>query len=312
MSSSEEDTEASVTAESVTESSSHSSDYSDDSLSDNENYVHYLSSQEFYVELPVLFNSTRRRKKDKYSLYPQLANKIYRCKEYPHGIYINSYGELREDDPRTGMYQIDDNYVQHCKEYEMSEKEEEYEDDLKNSESSDEEYAEHEEYEEHEEVKKKPLNKKRKCDHDNKTVSSSPPAKKRPKIDPNILKELKDHESEQLKIIEQEQSLLQQRLAERKLIDCVEMWCNTWPHAKKELETNKKNSIIMETDCNIVFSDQPQCTFEFFRKKKKKNKVYGFMNMKNPDNPLIVIQNNDKHVSFNNMHNLYKYIQQLI
>lgn len=307
MSSSEEDTEASVTAESSTTDHSHSSEYSDDSLSDNENYVHYLSSQEFYAELPVLFNSTRRRKKDKYSLYPQLANKIYRCKEYPHGIYINAYGELREDDPRTGMYQIDDNYVQQCKEYEMSEKEEEYEDDLKNSESSD------EEYEEYEEVKKKPLNKKRKCDHDNETETVSlPPAKKRPKIDPNILKELKDHESEQLKIIEQEQALLQQRLAERKLIDCVEMWCNTWTQAKKELETNKKNSIVMETDCNIVFSDQPQCTFEFFRKKKKKNKVYGFMKMTNPDHPLVVLQTNDEHVSFNNMHSLYKYIQQLI
>jgi len=54
--------------------------------------------------LPYLFNSSSRRKKDMNSLFPHLSNQIYRCREFPHGIYINEYGELCPQDQRTGIF----------------------------------------------------------------------------------------------------------------------------------------------------------------------------------------------------------------
>lgn len=67
--------------------------------------------------LPYLFgapanpNSGRthsRRTKTAESLFPHLKDTLYRCKEYPHGIYINSFGQLCPDDSRSGLYQIDE------------------------------------------------------------------------------------------------------------------------------------------------------------------------------------------------------------
>lgn len=78
----------------------------------------WLSPAEFNdPNLPYLLgapanpNSTRthsRRQKSTESLFPHLSDTLYRCKEYPHGIYINSYGQLCPDDKRSGLYQIDE------------------------------------------------------------------------------------------------------------------------------------------------------------------------------------------------------------
>lgn len=84
---------------------------------DEPEYI-WLSPKEFAdPNLPSLFNtdvnplSTRthaRRQKSAKSVFPHLADSLYRCKEYPHGIYINAYGELCPDDKRSGLYQIDE------------------------------------------------------------------------------------------------------------------------------------------------------------------------------------------------------------
>ena len=58
--------------------------------------------------LPVLLNSTARRKKtiDNYIAHQNLRHTVYRCKEYPSGVYINKYGEICPDDKRSGIYKV--------------------------------------------------------------------------------------------------------------------------------------------------------------------------------------------------------------
>lgn len=78
----------------------------------------WLSSAEFHDPgLPYLFGapvnalSTRthsRRQKTAQSIFPHLADTLYRCKEYPHGIFIDSFGQLCPEDKRSGLYQIDE------------------------------------------------------------------------------------------------------------------------------------------------------------------------------------------------------------
>lgn len=66
----------------------------------------WLTEDEFNVDnLTKLFNCSARRKKDKDSLFTHLSSRVHRCQEYPHGIYINQFGELCPDDKRSGIYQ---------------------------------------------------------------------------------------------------------------------------------------------------------------------------------------------------------------
>ena len=61
--------------------------------------------------LPVLFNGSSRRPKtiDNYIAPDKLRNCVYRCQEFPHGVYINVYGEVCPDDRRSGIYQVKSN-----------------------------------------------------------------------------------------------------------------------------------------------------------------------------------------------------------
>jgi hypothetical protein len=82
------------------------SDYSEE-LSDGEDGEYdilWLDQAEYDARLPDLLNSSSTRKKTIKSLFPHLANRIYRCSEYPQGIYINEYGQLCPDDKRSGIY----------------------------------------------------------------------------------------------------------------------------------------------------------------------------------------------------------------
>lgn len=56
-----------------------------------------------FTQLPILFNSSSRRKKtiDNYVAPMNMRNKVVRCKEYPFGVYINRYGEVCPNDKRT-------------------------------------------------------------------------------------------------------------------------------------------------------------------------------------------------------------------
>lgn len=85
----------------------------------------WLSPAEFNdPNLPYLLGapanpkSTRthsRRQKSAESLFPHLSDTLYRCKEYPHGIYVNSFGQLCPDDKRSGLYQIDERAAENDK-----------------------------------------------------------------------------------------------------------------------------------------------------------------------------------------------------
>jgi hypothetical protein len=98
-------------------------------------------------DLPLLFNSSSRRKKtiDNYIAPISLRNNVYMCKEFPQGVFINKYGEVCPEDPRSNVYKIVDDKSdikvelsdgsdcdyeneEDCEEYDEDE-EEEYDDD---------------------------------------------------------------------------------------------------------------------------------------------------------------------------------------
>ena len=65
----------------------------------------WLTKDEFENNLPSLLRGTARRKKTMESLFPHLSNQVYRCSEFPNGIYINDFGELCPKDSKSGVYQ---------------------------------------------------------------------------------------------------------------------------------------------------------------------------------------------------------------
>lgn len=81
----------------------------DDDGSDFEVETVFLPGREFTEErvrrLPILLNGTKRRRKTLQSLFLHLADTVYRCQEFPHGVYINRYGEVLPEDKRSGIYQ---------------------------------------------------------------------------------------------------------------------------------------------------------------------------------------------------------------
>jgi len=74
-------------------------------LSEREDII-WLTPEEFDIkQLTYLFGGSSKRRKDEHSLFPHLKDRIYRCREFPHGIYINKFGELCPKDSRSGVYQ---------------------------------------------------------------------------------------------------------------------------------------------------------------------------------------------------------------
>lgn len=67
----------------------------------------WLSAEEFDAPLPSLLGSSSRRRKTLDSLFPHLSDRVYRCQEFPHGVYINEYGEVCPDSPQSGIYKRD-------------------------------------------------------------------------------------------------------------------------------------------------------------------------------------------------------------
>jgi hypothetical protein len=80
--------------------------YSDDDDDTNYDTIIIQQSNE---KLPILLNSSSRRKKtiETYIAPIQLRNTVYRCREFPKGVYINSFGEVCPNDSRSGVYQTD-------------------------------------------------------------------------------------------------------------------------------------------------------------------------------------------------------------
>ncbi len=103
----------------------------------------WLSAEDFCEEdLPWLLNSTARRKKTLDSLFPHLRGQIYRCKEFPHGVYINDFGEVCPDHPNSGIYQC---FPAEADEVEAAENMETEDEDNDNQFDTDDEYWKEEE-----------------------------------------------------------------------------------------------------------------------------------------------------------------------
>jgi hypothetical protein len=77
----------------------------EEDLANSDVDVIWLNPDEYNEDdLPSLLNSSSRRKKTIHDLFPLLADRVYRCKEYPGGVYINQYGEVCPDNKRSGIY----------------------------------------------------------------------------------------------------------------------------------------------------------------------------------------------------------------
>lgn len=68
--------------------------------------VQWLEETDEPHALPVLLNSTARRRKtlETYIAPPHLRQTVLRCQEFPHGVYIDSFGIPRPDDPRSNTF----------------------------------------------------------------------------------------------------------------------------------------------------------------------------------------------------------------
>lgn len=80
-------------------------DVSDESSHTDDDDAVYLSSSDD-EDLPPLFGGSSSRKKtiETYVAPDRLRDRIYRCREYPRGVYIDRYGTVCPDDPRSGRY----------------------------------------------------------------------------------------------------------------------------------------------------------------------------------------------------------------
>jgi hypothetical protein len=68
----------------------------------------WLTKAEFKSDLTTLLAGTSRRPKTVSNFVaPEIMrDTVKRCKEFPGGVYINIYGEICPDDPRTGVYRM--------------------------------------------------------------------------------------------------------------------------------------------------------------------------------------------------------------
>ena len=76
-------------------------------------FSEYESDDEFIVipkdkdeELPCLLNGTKRRKPtlESYVAPANMRDTVYRCREFPKGIYIDRFGKAQPNDKRTGIF----------------------------------------------------------------------------------------------------------------------------------------------------------------------------------------------------------------
>lgn len=215
--------------------------------------VVWLDADEYHVDLPQLFNSSRRRKKDISSLYPHLAAQVYRCKEFPAGVYISEEGEVLPDDPRSGLYRLLPQSTEEepneesddASEATLSVTSDQFDDDnwaVKNSrkrsrdddsdyelESSESEYEE--ECDEESELEEETL-----CD-----------------LQSNINTEVLSNSK-------------RRRLHSQKLIRCLQDWETDWQTLKNQ---HRDYKIKMTYDAQFVTShDEPYCTIDFMHPDK--------------------------------------------
>jgi hypothetical protein len=244
---------------------------SEDSHSDEDGVI-YLSSDED-DELPLLLggSSSRRKTIETYVAPAHLRDTIYRCREYPRGVYINRYGEVCPNDARSGRYQkrprdedeedvVDEEDVFHEVSRRSNALEDEDDEWIAGSESSGSEAtsseASHSEVEEHEDV-------------------DDEPAAKRSKLEPNDLGEPLTDEQKRTMFMQELHSALERTHAmeahsqrsrktvttAQKLNDQLGLYVEEWDtFAKREAK-----GIQFAYDSKFVV-DEPSCDLRFVSK----------------------------------------------
>lgn len=192
----------------------------------------YLTDHEWFIDLPILFNSSSRRKKDASNFIApeRIRDSTYRCKEYPGGVYIDQFGKVCEDDPRTGIFRRfktapieqleehlehidDDDDDDEAYDDENNEEEEEDDDEEWNSDDeSDENEADEYEDEEDEYVPApKNNNKKRKQPDDPNDQSTAPQTSKKLKRhqnDSDLTDDCEDEDDNEYELTEEDRKIV--------------------------------------------------------------------------------------------------------
>lgn len=319
------------------------STYSDDAVhSDDSNFnggqpdIIWLTPSEYDSSLPALFNSSSRRTKDINSLFSHLSDRIYRCKEFPGGIYINEDGQLCPDDERSGIYKRldikkvckstpDDPVVpsSHSRKYDeedgdeddegededTSSDEEDDEDDndedtsvkrVRGDDDDDEDYVEEEESTDEES-----------SDSDSASETEKPKEKNvETNEKPDLLEHLKKGTEDQSFLHDLERNRRLQRINKQQLLRLIEKWDEQWTMLRKQAfrrqvaQPNKRRrneSIEMSYEPNIMLAEIPTCEFEF--KKPTRGTIKAGMNC---DLKEIVCQCEE---SFKDLKKLYTHLE---
>jgi len=273
------------------------SEYSDEdeSVEEGRPATVWLSPSEYNVaDLPSLLNSTAKRKKTLESLFPTLADRVYRCKEFPGGVYINEFGEACPDDERTGIYKCigaeapeddlpngaeapegdddvateDENDMVHDSEDEYwAQKEAAKRKRSYGSDDDDDDYVDDDESDDEDTASDD-------TESDD-TDGEAAPSAATPSTDANVnlLEHLRSITDEQSRRTDLEHQKRLERIRRQKLVRLVEHWSDTWTTLRKSAfkkqpsngKRRKNESIEMKYEANIVLSEKPECEFEFHK-----------------------------------------------
>ncbi len=242
-----------------------------------------LSPEEFDVTtLPSLYNSSSRRKKNADSLFPSLGNTVYRCKEFPNGVYINHVGEVCPDDPRTGIYRegevtedtdddqdetdaMDTEEETANRKRKRAESDDEEETSEVEEDDADEEFSDVQTDSDDSDGESEETDEEKEDDDDSSSTGAS-------------LEELQREADTMDHVCQLEKRRKKERVKTQKLIDFLATFEEEWIDYKKKSRSKGDAQICLDTDANLHISS-PYCKFKFFRKNQPRQQVTAQLDM---------------------------------
>jgi hypothetical protein len=307
-----------------------------DSFSDDEELI-YLSDDEFQQNLPSLFNSSSRRKKsiDNYVAPINLRNKVYRCQEYPRGVFIDEFGEVCPNDKRSGLFrpnserpeyttsdqvphdepefvaETDDDeedddeeedYGEGEEDYGEEEEEEEGDDDddesfvVSDNEEDEDQYEEEEEYYDKESTN----NTDEKNEQEHQVTEEKAEEEEEEDLNREI-DDLRENNDSMLHYFDNHEKSRKRILRIQKLCRVIEDHIDVWNSVRKTKPNNSR--VVISLDSDLHSRENPYCKFIFNFPKKKKNKVSADFLIDEE-----IIKCHQCEMTFSNMASLYEHV----
>jgi len=93
-------------AQSVSDSSDKEESYHESEDDSGYGHIVWLEEDDDNDALPPLMNSSKKRQRnmENFRAHPRMYGNTHRCKEFPHGVYIDEYGEIQPDHPRSNIF----------------------------------------------------------------------------------------------------------------------------------------------------------------------------------------------------------------